>query len=76
MSVIDDLGDALAKDAIAVATRAGDDDIIYKTAKILAATSSTMEEAYMTSIRVRLAERRAREFLKDEAAKLKNAPQT
>jgi hypothetical protein len=38
MSVIDDLADALAKDAIAVATRAGDDDIIYKTAKILAAT--------------------------------------
>jgi len=34
MSVIDDLADALAKDAIAVATRAGDDDIIYKTAKI------------------------------------------
>ena len=76
MSVIDDLADALAKDAIAVATRAGDDDIIYKTAKILAATSSTMEEAYMTSIRVCLAERRAREFLKDEAAKLKNASQT
>lgn len=67
MGVVDDLADALAKDAIAVANAIGDDDIIYETAKILSATSATMQEAYMTSVRVRLAERRAREFL---AAKL------
>jgi len=71
MSVIDDLADALAKDAIVLANQLGDDDIIYKTAKILSATSSTMEEAYMTWIRVRLAERRARMFLSEEANKIK-----
>ena len=75
MSVIDDLADALAKDAIVLANQLGDDDIIYKTAKILSATSSTMEEAYMTSIRVRLAERRARMFLSEEANKI-NAAKT
>jgi hypothetical protein len=32
-----------------------------------------MEEAYMTSIRVRLAERRARMFLSEEANKIKAA---
>ncbi len=69
MSVVDDLADELAKDAIALAIKVGDDDIIYETAKILAATSATMQEAYMTSIRVRLAERRARVFLAEIAEK-------
>jgi hypothetical protein len=50
-----------------LANELGNDDIIYETAKVLVATSSTMEEAYMTSIRVRLAERRARRFLEEKA---------
>jgi hypothetical protein len=69
MSIVDDLADELAKDAIALANKVGDDDIIYETAKILAATSATMQEAYMTSIRVSLAERRARVFLAEIAEK-------
>ncbi len=66
MGVVDDLADALAKDAIEVANKIGNDDVIYETAKILSATSATMQEAYMTSIRVRLAERRARIFLAEQ----------
>jgi len=64
MGVVDDLADALAKDAIASAI--GNDDVIYETAKILEATSATMQESYMTSVRVRLAEPRAREFLAEK----------
>lgn len=64
MGVVDDLADALAKDSIASAI--GNDDVIYETAKILEATSATMQESYMTSVRVRLAERRAREFLAEK----------
>jgi len=64
MGVVDDLADALAKDAIASAI--GNDYVIYETAKILEATSATMQESYMTSVRVRLAERRAREFLAEK----------
>ena len=56
MRVVEELADNLANEL-------GNDDIIYETAKVLVATSSTMEEAYMTFIRVRLAERRARRFL-------------
>lgn len=55
MRVVEELADNLAKDAIELANELGNDDIIYETAKVLVATSSTMEEAYMTSIRVRLA---------------------
>jgi len=67
MRVVEDLADNLAKDAIELANKLGDDDVIYETAKVLVATSSTMEEAYMTSIRVRLAERRERRFLEEKA---------
>jgi len=66
MGVVDDLADALAKDEIAIANAIGDDNVIYETAKILEATSATMQESYMTSVRVRLAERRAREFLAEK----------
>ena len=67
MRVVEELADNLAKDAIELANELGNDDIIYETAKVLVATSSTMEEAYSTSIRVRLAERHARRFLEEKA---------
>ena len=67
MRVVEELADNLAKDAVELANELGNDDIIYETAKVLVATSSTMEEAYMTSMRVRLAERRARRFLEEKA---------
>ena len=67
MCVVEELADNLAKDAIELANKLGNDDVIHETAKVLMATSSTMEEAYMASIRVRLAERRARRFLKEKA---------
>ena len=66
MRVVEELADNLDKDAIELANKLGNDYIIYETAKVLVATSSTMEEAYMTSIRVRLAERRARRFLEEK----------
>lgn len=67
MRVVEELADNLAKDEIELANKLGNDDIIYETAKVLVANSSTMEEAYMTSIRVRLAEQRARRFLEGKA---------
>ncbi|SNS74665.1 hypothetical protein [Tropicimonas sediminicola] len=63
MSVLEDLADSLAKDTIEEAFRIGRESLITDVAKQLGATSTTMEEAYLTSIRMRLAERRAREFL-------------
>ncbi|MFD0980695.1 hypothetical protein [Tropicimonas aquimaris] len=63
MSVLEDLADSLARDTIKEAFRIGRESLIQDVAKQLGATSTTMEEAYLTSIRMRLAERRAREFL-------------
>ena len=42
MRVVEELADNLAKDAIELANELGNDDIVYETAKVLVATSSTM----------------------------------
>lgn len=68
MGVTEDLADALAQDAIAAADELGDDRLIEEVAEALGATSSTTQEAFMTSVRVRLAERRARRLLEQKRA--------
>ncbi len=70
MGVIEDLGDALARDVLAAMEELGDDRFYDKMAKVLADASPTMQEAFITAIRVRLAEKRGRAFL-DRALKAK-----
>ena len=67
MRLVEELADNLAKDAIELANKLGNDDVICEAAKVLVATESAMEEAYRTSIRVRLAERHARRFFEEKA---------
>ncbi len=69
MSVVDELADALAKDAIEAADRLGDEALINDMARILGDTSSTSQEAFLTSVRVRQATSRARRFLEDRIAR-------
>jgi len=71
MGVVEDLADQLAQDALEAAAKLDDDTILAKIGDVLGASSATTHEAYSTAIRVRLAERRAREFLQDA---LKKAP--
>ena len=63
MGVIEDMGDALARDVLAAMEEIGDDRLFDKIGKVLADASPTMQEAFMTSIRVRVAEKRGRAFL-------------
>ena len=63
MSVIQDMADKLADDVLAAEAELGDDRFYEKVAQVLMAASPTFQEAYITSIRVRLAERRGRAFL-------------
>lgn len=69
MSVVEDLADQLAQDVIKAARDLGDEDLIALIAKELGATSTTTQEAYMTAVRVRLAEARARRALAERIAK-------
>lgn len=63
--VLTELADALAADTIKAMDALGDERLYEEVARVLGASSQTSEEAFMTSIRIRLAERRARSFLND-----------
>ncbi len=63
MSVVQQLADKLADDVLAAEVELEDDRFFEKVSLVLLAASPTFQEAYITSIRVRLAERRGREFL-------------
>lgn len=70
MSVVEDLGDALARDVIAAAEEIGDEKFFDKVAKVVGDASPTLLESFTTAYRVRMAETRARRFL-DTALKAK-----
>lgn len=63
MGITEDLADALARDAIAAAEKLGDDKVISEVSDELGASSTTVQEAFLTAVRVRLAEQRARGHL-------------
>ena len=67
MALTDDIADEIALLALADEQRTGDDTIVQQLAEILGSSSQTLQEAYLTSIRVRRAERRARELLESRA---------
>ncbi|KUP92597.1 hypothetical protein [Tritonibacter horizontis] len=63
MSTLDRLAAQLAEDTLKVQDALEEDRIYMEVAQVLGAASQSLEEAYLTEIRVRLAERTAREFL-------------
>jgi hypothetical protein len=63
MGIAETLADGLARDRILAMERLGDDRLYAEVAKVLGASSTTLQKAFLTSIRVRLAERRGRVFL-------------
>jgi hypothetical protein len=68
MTALQNLADQLAEDVLAAETELDDDRFYEKIARVLMAASPTFQEAFMTSVRVRLAERRGREFLEKALA--------
>lgn len=63
MSVLDDMGDQLAREVIAAMEELGDDRFFDKVSKVLLDASPTMQEAFLTAYRVRVAEKRGRAYL-------------
>jgi hypothetical protein len=63
MSLIDDLAEKLSEDVINAMDELGDDRLHEQVSKVLLAASPTVQEAFMTCMRFRLAERRGRKFL-------------
>ncbi|MBE1281892.1 MAG: hypothetical protein GJ676_01145 [Rhodobacteraceae bacterium] len=73
MGTIDTLAAKLAEDTLKVQDATGQDRLYVEVGNVLAAASQSLEEAFLTEIRVRLAERTARQFLNVKIAEAKAA---
>lgn len=60
----------LAELALADEKRSGDENIVAEISEIVGASSQTLQEAFLTAVRVRRAERRARHLLTERATAL------
>lgn len=65
---IENLAGKLAHDTMDVMDETGQDRLYVEVGNVLAAASQSLEEAYLTEVRVRLAERTARRFLAKKLA--------
>ncbi len=63
MGVVEDLADDLARETLEIMAEKNDDRFFYEVAKVVGASSPTLEEAYLTAMRVRMASVRGRKFL-------------
>ena len=71
---IDTIAAKLADDVMAIQDATGQDRLFMEVSTVIGAASQTLEEAFLTEVRIRLAERKARDFLKTRAAELGVAP--
>lgn len=63
MNTVERLAAQLAEDTMKAMNALGDTQLHYEVAKVIGASSQSLEEAYLTEMRVRLTERQARRFL-------------
>lgn len=70
MSTIETLAQKLAVDTLKVQDASGEERLYVEVGQVLGAASQSLEEAFLTEMRVRLAERKAREFLNQKVAAL------
>ncbi|NCQ22935.1 MAG: hypothetical protein COW54_12195 [Rhodobacteraceae bacterium CG17_big_fil_post_rev_8_21_14_2_50_63_15] len=71
MGVTEDLADELARDVIKAIEATGNEDLLTDIQKVLATSSQTAEEAFLTAFRVRRANLKARELLLERLKKFK-----
>lgn len=67
MSTLDTLAAQLAKDTLDLQQATGQDRLFVEIGEQLATASQSLEEAYLTEVRIRMAERKARAFMEQKA---------
>jgi len=70
MSTLNKIAADLADETVKLMRETGEDRFYYEVAKVLGASSQTLEEAFLTEIRVRLAGAQARDFLDQKVASI------
>lgn len=62
-AVVTQMANNLAEECLAVQGEVGDDRLFMKVGDVLGASSQTLEEAFLTAVRTRMANDAARRFL-------------
>lgn len=70
-STLETLADQLASDVVAAMDETGQDRLYIEVGTVLGASSQSLEEAFLTAVRIRLAERNARRFLDTRLAEVR-----
>ncbi|MCF3594219.1 hypothetical protein LZG00_09425 [Rhodobacteraceae bacterium LMO-12] len=73
MSTLEQIASDLADTTMKIMEKTGEDRLHYEVADVLGASSQTLEEAYLTEVRVRLAGKAAKAFLKEKVGELTKA---
>lgn len=63
MSTLDALAAKLAEDTIKAQKELGDERLFMKVSEVLGASSQSLEEAFLTEVRMRMSEEKGRAFL-------------
>lgn len=74
MPTTEELGIALAEDVLKAVAETGDDSIVNEVNKIVEASSSALQEAYMAAVRAQRADAKARAFLASRLRRVRSAP--
>ncbi|EDQ04585.1 hypothetical protein DSM14862_01451 [Sulfitobacter indolifex] len=62
-AVVTELANKLAEECLAVQAETGEERLFMEVGEVLGASSQTLEEAFLTAIRTRMANDKARVFL-------------
>jgi hypothetical protein len=73
MGITEDMADELARDVLKAIEVTGEEELFGTIAKVLAESSQTAEEAFLTAFRVRRANAKARALLVEKLQKFKAA---
>lgn len=68
MGLTEDIADKLAQDVLAAEEKFDDETIVKKVSDLVGTSSTTMQDAFLTAIRVRRAETRGRHALEQAIA--------
>ncbi len=60
----------LADEVIAIQDASGEERLFMEVSKVIGASSQTLEEAFLTEVRIRMAERKAQDFIRTKATQL------
>ncbi len=68
MDYLEQIADGLALKVLEIEARTGDEDLVGEVMKTIGASSTTLEEAFLTAVRIRRAEARALDLISARGA--------